>query len=84
MVKSSLMMPECAGMARGKTLQTVIKTCISHGDSSSVTFCVCPVWDSSSALGGGGWLDWHQPLLSSPFPCLFAWIFLFPPETSAA
>lgn len=84
MVKSSLMMPECAGMARGKTLQTVRKTCILHGNSSSMTFCVCPAWDSSSALGGGCWLDWDQPLLSSFFPCLFAGLFLFPSEISAA
>lgn len=70
------------GQRKRKTLQTDIKTCISHGDSSSVVFCVCPAWDSSSALGGSSWLDWDQPLPSSLFSCLFAWIFLFPPPLS--
>lgn len=57
MVKSSLMMPECAGMARGKTLQTVIKTRVSHGNSSSViSVYVQPGIPPLLWVGVAGWI----------------------------
>lgn len=70
MERSSLMMPECVSMARGRTLQTyenMYFMCpfILHD------FSVCPAWDSSSALGGvAGWIGTNLcfPLFS--FACL--------------
>lgn len=83
MERSSLMMPECAGMARGRTLQTVAGTCIFHGDSSfMISLCVQPGIPPLLWVGVAGWIGTNL-CFSSLFFSLNAWIFFLPLETSA-
>lgn len=78
MVKSSLMMPDCVGMARGKTLQTVIKTCISHGNSSSViSVYVQPGIPPLLRVGVAGWIGTNLCFPLSSLACLPGY-YLFP------
>lgn len=81
-MKSSLMMPECASTARGKTLQTAIKTSISCGNSSSVTSVYAqPGIPPLLWVRVNGWIGTNLHFALSSLACVPG--YSFSPEISA-